>query len=284
MTKAFTKSPIFFICIILRCFSLCACSNEAQKDDGNSGAPDTEEKEAQAEGNATEPQQTTASPEESELPTAADESFKRVAFTFDDGPHNELTKKIIDTLAEYEAHATFFVVGNRINEKTAEVLKYAASNGNEIGMHSFTHTQMFDECDNTTYEREVKYTKNNLVSYVGVTPTLLRPPGGLMSAERVSASQYPIIMWSVDSEDWKHKKATSEAEITQNVQTIVDNVLSNIDDGDIVLMHDIYENTYQAFSILINALYDEGFRLVTVSELLGDSIKSGAKFHSVTLQ
>ena len=212
-----------------------------------------------------------------------EDTYKYVAFTFDDGPHNEWTRKIVDKLAQYDGRATFFVVGDRINEKTAEIIKYATEHKNEIGMHSFTHTHTFDTCDDATYEREVKYTKNRLYSYAGVSSTLLRPPGGLMSAERIQTSEYPVILWSVDSEDWKYKKTTSDELIAENTGVIVDNVLSSVGEGDIILMHDIYENTYRAFCVIIETLYNEGYRFITVSELLGDSIKSGAKFHSVTL-
>ena len=221
--------------------------------------------------------------EPSENASADEQEYKYVAFTFDDGPHDEFTKKVVDTLNEYDGHATFFVVGDRINDKSAQIIRYAHENGNEIGMHSFTHTKYFDACDDKTYEQEVKYTKNRLSSFAGVSATLLRPPGGLMSAERIASSQYPVILWSVDSLDWRHKTASSDEEKVQNVQTIVDNVLSVVGDGDIILMHDIYENTYLAFRVIIKTLYEEGYRFVTVSELLGDSIRSGAKFHSVTV-
>ena len=224
---------------------------------------------------------TTATPSQETF--VPDDTYKYVAFTFDDGPHNEWTKKIVDKLAEYDGRATFFVVGDRINEKSAETIKYAVERGNEIGMHSFTHTHTFDTCDDAIYNREVNYTKNRLSAYAGVNATLLRPPGGLMSSERIQNSEYPVIMWSVDSEDWKYKKTGNDEQSAENIGAIVDNVLSTVGEGDIILMHDIYENTYRAFSVIIETLYNEGYRFITVSELLGDGIKSGAKFHSVTL-
>lgn len=209
-----------------------------------------------------------------------DENYKHIAFTFDDGPDERFTKKFVDKLAEYGGRATFFVVGNRITEKTAETMQYAVVKGNEIGIHAFTHQYTFDTCDEESYSRELKYTRNSIFSYVGVEPTLMRPPQGAMSRERVLASKYPIILWSVDSEDWKHKGRDNESDISSNVEIIVDNVLSNVKDGDIVLMHEIYENSYLAFSIIIDTLYKEGYRFLTVSELLGESIQSGTKYHS----
>ena len=270
-----SKKCLKIICIaILSLFIFIGCQKTIEPSDADNPAAD-------AEVTTTAPAVTEASA--SPAPIEDEMEYKYVAFTFDDGPHNEYTKKVVDKLAEYGARATFFVVGNRVTEKSAEIVKYTVEHGNEIGMHSYTHTQMFNTCDDKTYEQEVKYTKNVLASYAGVSATLLRPPGGLISAERISSSQYPIIMWSVDSEDWMHKKNETEAQASENIQTIVDNVLSTIDEGYIVLMHYIYENTYLAFCTIIDELYKDGYKIVTVSELLGDSIKSGAKFHSVTL-
>lgn len=212
----------------------------------------------------------------------ADEIYKHIAFTFDDGPDERFTKRFVDKLAEYGGRATFFVVGNRITEETAGAMQYAVEKGNEIGIHAFTHQHTFDTCDDESYSRELKYTRNSIFSYVGVEPTLMRPPEGAISKERIISSNYPIILWSVDSEDWKHKSRGSEAEIGKNVEIIVENVLSNVKDGDIVLMHEIYENSYLAFSIIIDTLYNEGYRFLTVSELLGESIQSGTKYHSYT--
>ena len=275
MRKKLSKllySAIVVSLALLLALALSGCKDtRSEIDDGDSAGETTGD---------TTPTVTESEPTQS---TVIDEQeYKYVAFTFDDGPHDDFTKRVVDTLKEYGGHATFFVVGDRINDKSAETIKYAYENGNEIGMHSFTHTHYFDSCDDKTYDQEVKYTKNRLSSFAGVNATLLRPPGGLMSAERIASSQYPVILWSVDSLDWRYKTASSDEERAKNVQTIVDNVLSAVDDGDIILMHDIYENTYLAFRVIIKTLHEEGYRFVTVSELLGDSIRSGAKFHSVT--
>lgn len=276
MLKPFPR--IVYLMLALLLFStLCSCSNSKGISDAQDAQDDTDATVT----DSFDDTQEQAAPSQSA--SADEESYKRVAFTFDDGPHDEISKKVVDLLSSYDGHATFFVVGDRVNEKSAEIIKYALSHGNEIGMHSFTHTKMFNSCDDETYARELKYTHNRLSSYAGVNATLLRPPGGLISPERIEASEYPIILWSVDSLDWTHKKATSEQEAAQNIQAIVDNVLSSVKDGDIILMHDIYENTYLAFRIIIEQLHKDGYTFVTVSELLGDSIRSGAKFHSVTL-
>ena len=270
------KRITFFLLMTALFLFLCGCSD--------AGDITIQEKEDEAVTDITQATVTSELPSQNvSEPVIEEDNYKYVAFTFDDGPHNEITKKIVDTLNSYDGHATFFVVGDRINDTSAETIKYAASNGNEIGMHSFTHKYYFDKCDDTMYEQEIKYTYNRLSSYAGVKSTLLRPPGGLMSAERISASPYAVILWSVDSLDWRYKTAENEEMKATNIQTIVDNVLSTVSDGDIILMHDIYENTYLAFRIIAEALYNDGYRFITVSELLGDSIRSGAKFHSAVL-
>lgn len=213
----------------------------------------------------------------------SDAEYKYVAFTFDDGPHDTLTRKFVDKLAEYDGRGTFFVIGDRIDDKTAESLKYAIDNGNEIGIHAFTHKYIFNSCDEDTYSKEIKYTRNTIFSYVGVEPHLMRPPQGAMTAERVQASKYPIILWSVDSRDWVYKDRSSDDIAAENIDIIVENVVSQVKNGDIILMHEIYDNSYQAFSVIIELLYREGYRFVTVSELLGESIQSGIKYHSLVV-
>jgi peptidoglycan/xylan/chitin deacetylase (PgdA/CDA1 family) len=106
----------------------------------------------------------------------------------------------------------------------------------------------------------------------------MRPIGGNITDARVESCPYSVIMWSVDSEDWKYKGRGENGELAeQNINTIVENVMSQVKSGDIILMHDIYENTYEAAKIIIERLHAEGYQLVTVSELLGNA-KPGVKY------
>ena len=226
-------------------------------------------------------------PPQSNQPTSSNK--KRVAITYDDGPHNVRTKKIVDELAKYGYNATFFVVGNRVasvgeNNLTyngAEALKYAASKGNEIGIHGYTHNAYYNTCSNSTYSSEIENTRAAINKVIpGYKVTLMRPIGGAITEERVEDSDYAVIMWSVDSGDWTHK-ATTDAETTkENIDTIVNNVMSKVSDGSIILMHDLYENTYEATKIILKELHDQGYDVVTVSELLGNTLSAGKKFSS----
>lgn len=198
---------------------------------------------------------------------------KRVALTFDDGPHNVRTKAIVDELAKYGYRATFFVVGNRVDGSSyngASALKYAHEHGNEIAVHGYTHNAYYDTCDEARYERELSKTYDAIKEVVpNANVRLMRPIGGRMTQDRIASCPYSVIMWSVDSEDWKFKGRGENDELAEeNVNTIVENVMSQVKSGDIILMHDIYENTYEAAKIIIERLHAEGYELVTVSELL----------------
>lgn len=208
---------------------------------------------------------------------------KRVALTFDDGPHNVRTKAIVDELAKYGYRATFFVVGNRVDGNAyngADAVEYAYKHGNEIAVHGYTHAVYYHNCEQDRYERELSKTYDAIREVVpNAKVRLMRPIGGNITEERVASCPYSVIMWSVDSEDWKHKGRGENGELAeQNINTIVENVMSQVKSGDIVLMHDIYENTYEAAKIIIRRLHEEGYQLVTVSELLGDDMRAGEKY------
>lgn len=210
---------------------------------------------------------------------------KRIALTFDDGPqhYSERTKQIVDELAKYGYHATFFVVGNRIPGGNA--LSYAVEKGNEIGIHGYTHDQgvYYDTCSDERYHKEINQTAQAIRAQIpGYEIRLMRPIGGSISPDRIRTSPYAIIHWSVDSDDWNNKyyAGISDEEANARIQTIVENVMGSVTDGDIVLLHDIYESTYDATKILLQRLYEEDYEVVTVSELLGDQLEAGRLYHS----
>ena len=213
----------------------------------------------------------------------APDNTKRVALTFDDGPHNVRTQAIVDELAKYGYHATFFVVGNRVDGTAyggGKTIPYIIEKGNEIGIHGYTHEVYYHNCDDETYEYELSETAKAIHKYVSdYDIKLMRPIGGNITSQRVAESDYAVIMWNVDSEDWKYKYSSgdSEAEAKVKVNTIVHNVMSQVEDGSIILMHDIYESTYDAVKIILERLHEEGYEVVTVSELLGGA-EAGVKY------
>lgn len=211
---------------------------------------------------------------------------KRIALTFDDGPaydndnFQRLTYKLVDKLAENGGKATFFLVGNRINQTTGQAIAYASEHGNEIGIHAYTHDYNFSKCDYSIFINELEDTKAEIEKYSQKEVTLFRPPYGSITGSRASNCGYPIIMWNVDSEDWRYKSRSDETTAEKNIQTIVDNILSQVSDGDIILMHEIYQNSYEAACIVIDTLTAQGYEFVTVTELLGESnLKAGETYY-----
>ena len=211
---------------------------------------------------------------------------KKVALTFDDGPHRTYTVGIADELEKYGFHATFFIVGNRINSAGARshngsaAFDYILSKGNEIGIHGYTHEENYKTCDDDAYEYEISETLRAILARSeGYDVKLMRPIGGNISDERAESSPYSIVLWSVDSEDWKFKYQPNdtEEEKAAKIEKIADNVMSQVKDGSIVLMHDIYESTYDTVKILLERLHTEGYEVVTVSELLGEPMP-GTKY------
>ena len=216
---------------------------------------------------------------------------KMVAITYDDGPHNIYTKKIVDELDKYGFNATFFVIGNRIDGtayKGSSALSYAHEKGNDIGIHGYTHMEYYDKCSEEVYKNDLKNTEDAIKNVVrDASVRLMRPAWGRITNERVKESKYSIILWNVDTEDWKYKYSSDDTveEREQKVQTIVDSVMNNVQDGNIILMHDIYESTYDATVIILQRLHEEGYEVVTVSELIGTELSAGKKFsHKVDLK
>lgn len=252
----FSCRPIgVFMILVLLCGLLLGCTASGEREDVN-----------ETNGNGITPPSSTP-------------DRPRVALTFDDGPHNVRTKQIVDELNQYGYHATFFVVGNRVDGTEysgGEAMQYAAENGNEIGIHGYTHQYDYSDCSDQTYRNEVLWTDEEICKKIpGYKVRLMRPIGGSITSDRAEQSEYSVILWSVDSEDWKYKRDADDAEHEQHVETIVDNVLSTVSDGDIILMHDIYQNTYEAVVILLQRLNELGYDVVTVSELLGDDMQCG---------
>lgn len=178
-----------------------------------------------------------------------------VALTFDDGPYAPVGNRIMDCLANYGGKVTFYVVGNRCASYRDEMQRMAAE-GHEIGNHTYEHKYL-----NKLNAQQIQYQVNKgseaIQAASGVAPATVRLPGGNKNATVLSNVNAPMIMWSIDTLDWK----------TKDAQNTINTVLNNIKDGDIVLMHELYTQTGDAAVQIIPALIERGYQLVTVSEL-----------------
>ena len=183
-----------------------------------------------------------------------DKEEKMIALTFDDGP-NYNTNKVLDILEKYNVPATFFILGSKI-KGNEYILKRMASSGMEIGNHTYSHL-LLTKYQEDKIKEEIESTSNLIFEVTGKYPTLLRPSYGSVNSKIKKTADMPIIIWDIDTLDWKY----------HNSKRISKRVLNKAGDGDIVLMHDIYSATANALNIIIPELQNRGYTFVTVSEL-----------------
>ena len=199
-----------------------------------------------------------------------DPSKKMIALTFDDGP-GPYTKAIVDCLEKYDARATFFVVGTQV-DKYPEELKAIQNAGCEIGNHTNTH-KILTRISYAEMKSELSLTDQKIKKITGCSSILMRPPGGAVNDTVKMFAGKPIIQWSIDTLDWK----------TRNKAMTVNTVMKQVEDGDIILMHDIHKPSMEAALELIPKLKKQGYQLVTVSELAeyrGYTLRNGGVYFS----
>ena len=197
-----------------------------------------------------------------------DSSKPMIALTFDDGPGVH-TQRLLDVFQQYGGKCTFFVLGNNLdNRKT--ILKRIAAEGHEIGNHSWSHRQ-FTSIGIDEVKDQIMMTRAKIFDITGVDSTIVRPPYGAYNDEiRALGKEIGVafINWSVDTLDWKLK----------NADAIYNEIMKDAADGHIILCHDLHKTTVDAMEKAIPELIEEGYQLVTVSELLtcrGGKIEDG---------
>lgn len=199
-----------------------------------------------------------AQPPDVPEPVGVDPTKPMIALTFDDGPNTGVTGRILDVLEAGGGKATFFMVGNRV-PGNADVVRRMAALGYEVGNHTYDHKYLTGMSD-AEIQSSVGQTNSNIESAAGVAPAAMRPTGGYYdtpSLNTLGAMGMPAVMWSIDTLDWK----------TLNADETVKAVLDHVQDGDIILMHDIYGTTADAVEVLVPELAARGYQMVTVSEL-----------------
>ena len=180
-----------------------------------------------------------------------------IALTFDDGPYPKVTGHILDVLEKNGVCATFFVLGSRI-EGHEDMLTRMDELGCEIGNHSFSHADL-TRLSKADCQRELSDTDAEIRRVTGHEASVVRPPYGYYNKTVMSAAERPLILWTVDTNDWRGK-APGE---------IADYVIQQAKEGSVILMHDQQTQTADAMEMILPTLIEEGFRFVTVSELIG---------------
>ena len=180
---------------------------------------------------------------------------KGVALTFDDGPDSEKTEALLDMLKENQVPATFFLIGAQI-EGNEKLVKRMNDEGHQIGIHTWRHVDL--SCLSEQEQREeIEKSKDMLVSLIGEKDFVVRPPFGQMNEALEAWIEYPMILWSIDTEDWTGKRV-----IDMTIETA-----GKVRDGDIILMHDISENSIEGAKAIIDELKRMGYTFLTIEEL-----------------
>lgn len=188
---------------------------------------------------------------------AIDPDKPMVALTFDDGPYPKTSNRILNCLEKYGVVATFFEVGQNVSAYP-EVVKREAELGMEIGSHSWSHPNL-KELSAKKVKAQIDKTNAALEKACGQKSTVFRPPYGNNCKAVEKYAEAPIILWSVDTLDWKSRNAKSVMKVVKGVKKL---------DGRVILMHSIYDSSAEAVEKMVPWLLKNGYQLVTVSELL----------------
>ena len=190
------------------------------------------------------------------LPKRVDPEKKLIAFSFDDGPSRKNTEKILKALDKNNARATFFMLGQNA-KYYPDLVKKVEESGNEVAGHSWNHP-LLTKLGKKGVKKQMSQMNEAIASVTGSDVGLLRPPYGSINRTVKNTVKDPLILWSIDTLDWK----------TLNADKTADAILKQAKDGDIILMHDIHAPTAEAVKKVLPKLEKKGFQVCTVSELL----------------
>ena len=181
--------------------------------------------------------------------------YRTVALTFDDGPHRTNTTKVLNSLLECGERGTFFVIGNRISGY-ADLVQRENDEGHAVASHNWTHSSVVS-MSGTSLRAMVDKVNEQMIAAIGIPTRYNRVPYGLYPQMIDAKVGWPLIQWSVDTYDWRGRY----------VSTIMKNITGQFTDGDIVLMHDIKDNTPDLVTTLVPWLQEQGYMLLTIDEL-----------------
>ncbi|NYF25123.1 polysaccharide deacetylase family protein [Sporosarcina sp. JAI121] len=230
-------------------------------EDKDENPPNADSDNNGTEGNSTTPPSketestTDQGVDNNELTEELDSGIKQVALTFDDGPDPKVTMQILETLNKYDAKATFFMLGSRV-EYYPEIAKSVQEAGHELGNHTWNHPDL-TKAGMEKIRNEIDKTSSMIENVTGQQATAFRPPYGAVNETVRSQSNLPIILWDVDTLDWKHRDSNK----------LLTNVKSMTKNGSIILMHDIHQSTADGLDSVLTYLQSEGYTFVKVSEL-----------------
>lgn len=185
-----------------------------------------------------------------------DPNKKYIALTFDDGPSDQTTPKVLDILKSQNVPATFFMLGQQV-EKFPKIAQQIKENGHELGDHSYSHPDLVTLSEDEI-RKQIENTEIAIYKATGSLPKSVRPPYGSVNATIAPTIGLPVSQWSIDSFDWK----------SHNAQKITAEIRNQAFNGGIILMHDIHPETVEALPTVINNLKKDGYEFLTVSQIL----------------
>lgn len=190
--------------------------------------------------------------------TREKDNIKKIALTFDDGPHPRYTEQLLDGLKERGVKATFFVTGEHA-KLHPDVIKRMQEEGHLIGNHTYSHIQLTSKNEKEFIE-ELKQTNLVLKEITGEETEFVRPPYGCWNKHvEEELNMFPVL-WTIDPEDWNRRNASA----------IAKSVIRKAGEDDIILMHDYYSSSVEAALLIVDKLLEDGYTFVTVEELLLD--------------
>jgi len=192
-----------------------------------------------------------------------DPNAKMIAITFDDGPYPKVENQIIDLFDKYNGRTTFFFLGQRIVDWYPDMPGTAYAAGHEVGSHTYSHDLDFSSASNQEIWSEINATNLAIAKSTGYAPDYVRFPGGSAGTRSLEVPMI-IVNWSMDSLDYKYKKQSDGAEV---IYDRLVNSMASAEEGGIVLMHSIYQNSFDGVEKFVKYLVDKGYELVTLSEL-----------------
>ena len=193
-----------------------------------------------------------------------EEIQKEIAITFDDGPKRGTTDVLLDGLKERNVSATFFLIGMQVSG-LEDLVQRMAEEGHQIGNHTFSHVNL-NTLNAYKQNEEITMCSQNIRQCVERAQVCVRPPYGEVNECLRAWIGAPLILWSVDTNDWTGKTADE----------IADYIVSEAKPGDIILLHDIYENSVQGALMAIDRMQAQGYVFVTVEKMFAD--------HGITLE
>jgi len=184
--------------------------------------------------------------------------YKKIALTFDDGPHPYYTGQLLDGLKERGVHVTFFVTGEHA-KLHPDIIERMHEEGHLIGNHTYSHMQL-KKSNRDSFKEELVKTNKIISDIIDEEVVYVRPPYGSWDKSfETELNMFPVL-WTVDPLDW----------CSSNVSCIIEKILSNVEENDIILMHDYYDTTVTAALKVIDELTEQGYTFVTVEDIMFD--------------